>query len=264
MAFKIVILTALLPFVAHASLKTLFVSSDRTPHIFKLSFDNTSNFLALTQTTFGHGGAPWMSFNADRTVLYTSERDAWSSYKVDQSKDLTFMNSINLPTCVNRSQEQGSVNRRRRGTVLYVSPHEGSKVYGAGRESCGVVMATTPDGRFDRIVQNVTYHEASQIGGLAMDPLGRFLFAADQGDNGLWVYRVNSANGKLEAGGVLDFPIEDARPKRIVIHPRGGFAYVLLQKLCQVAVFEVVSRGDKQKPFLRYTKTTISLLPNSK
>jgi len=258
-------LVATLPLAAHAIQRTIFVSSARTPQIFALGFDNETSSLYLTRTLFGNGGSPWLAFNWDKSALYTAERNMWTSYKVVGTDGLEAMNSVDVPYCPAQNRDPGSTNGGKRGdTVVYASPRRGGAVYGSGGKSCGVVIGTGPDGRFRGLLQNITYHSSSKIGGMAMDSEGKFLYAADQNDSGLWVYRVNQQTGRLESGGVLDFPIEDARPRRIVIHPSGQYAYVLLQKLCQVAIFEVHSRGDYEKPYLRFTNTTIALLPFSK
>jgi hypothetical protein len=55
-------------------------------------------------------------------------------------------------------------------------------------------------------------------------------------------------------------PVAAAGPLGVLAHPGGRYLYVLLRKRLQIAVFEVV--GGERAMDLRYTNTTISLVPN--
>src|ERR1700760_2917624 len=145
---------------------SMFITSYQTPEIFALSFDDVSNELQLKRIIYGHGGHPWLAFNRDRTTLYGAETDGWSSYRIRGPTDLQFTNFIHTGSiCNNAAAKRGE-------TVMAVSKFPPYPVYGAGRSGCGVVIETRPDGRLDRIIQNITYSRQSRVQGMAMDPQG--------------------------------------------------------------------------------------------
>jgi carboxy-cis,cis-muconate cyclase len=255
----------------NSSIHNLFVSSFKTPHIFSLSYDDETQALNLKSTIYGHNGHPWLALNHDKTTLYASERDGWSSYHIDSPQNLVQNGFVNIRNGCGAKSQRGSGDGPSRAdpsgvkhgeTIFAVSKRPPYLVYGTGRNPCGVVISTGPDGRLERVVQNVTYNGQSRVQGMAIDPNGRFLFSADGRDNGLWVHNINGQNGRLDRGESLDFPIDDAKPRRIVIHPSGRFLYVLLQKMAQVAVFEIIT--DRGRPTMRFTNVTISLIPSSR
>jgi carboxy-cis,cis-muconate cyclase len=238
---------------------SLLISSFKTPHLFALSFDDETNNFQFERTIFGHGGAPFMAVNREKRMLYAAERDGWSSYRIHGPTSIEFTNYVQLPpSCNNAAVKHGD-------TVLQIAKNPPFSLYGAGRSPCGVVVGTRPDGGLDRVVQNITYLAQSRVQGMAMDPSGRYLYSADGRDNGLWVHRIDPSTGRLDRGEALDFPMNDAKPRRIAVHPNGRFLYVLLQKLSRVAVFEILMPSSNSgKPTVRFTNLTIALIPSSK
>jgi carboxy-cis,cis-muconate cyclase len=250
----------------------LFVTSFKTPHIFTLSYNDENNAFTLESTLYGHSGHPWLALNHDKTTLYATERDGWSSYRIDGPQNLVQTGFVDIHSgCGAKSQRSSGDGPSRAGadgikhgeTVFAVSKIPPYALYGSGRNPCGVVVSTGPDGRVERVVQNVTYNGQSRVQGMAVDPQGRYLFSADGRDNGLWVHTINAQTGRLDRGESLDFPIDDSKPRRIVIHPTGRFLYVLLQKMAQVAVFEIITERG-QRPAMRFTNVSISLIPSSR
>jgi carboxy-cis,cis-muconate cyclase len=235
----------------------MLISSYQTPEIYALSFDDDTNNIQLDRVIYGHGGHPWLALNHDRTILYGAEENGWSSYRITSPTDIQFTNFV--PTnsrCKNSATTRGD-------TVIAVSKFPPYPVYGAGRSPCGAVISTRPDGRLDRIIQDISFESGSRIQGMVIDPQGQYLFGADSSENGLWVHQINQATGKLDRSESIDFPIREAGPRRVVMHPSGQFLYVLLQKMSQVAVFEFVPGSGNLKPIIRFTNLTISLLPSS-
>ncbi len=63
--------------------------------------------------------------------------------------------------------------------------------------------------------------------GIAVDPSNRFVYAANEGDNRIYQFRIRGANGDLApigGGSVSDGP--NSRPQQIALAPHGDFVYV--------------------------------------
>lgn len=237
----------------------LFVSSYRTQHLFALSFDDQTFQLAQEKELVAHAGHPFMQFNHDRTILYASERRGFTSYRVGATlNDLYFASHISLSSvCSNEGSNRGQ-------TSFVAAQHSPFKVYGAGRGICGATIGVRSDGAMDKIEQNVTFRTDSRIKGMAIDPLGKFMFSADRNENGIWVHKILD-NGLLDKGRVAEMPIEDSKVMRIVVHPEGRYLYALWRKANKIAVFEIVPKSDPSRPpRIRYTNITIPLIPSGK
>jgi carboxy-cis,cis-muconate cyclase len=238
----------------------LFVGSFKSNHLFSLAFDDQSNTLFTEKSFQGHNGHPRLAFNYDKSVLYASEREGWSSYAVGGPTQLDYTNSLELKS---RCDGESYGKNRRSQTSLFVSPKYPFMLYGAGRSPCGAVIGVRVDGSLDSIVQNVSFRTTSRIKSQVTDLDGQNLFSADQRGNGIWTHRIDPKTGKLDRGTFTEIPIDNARPAKLALHPAGHYLYVLLQKKNAVALYEVIPRAN-QIPTLLYATVTFSLLPACK
>jgi len=93
--------------------------------------------------------------------------------------------------------------------------------------------------------------------GITLDETGRFVFVPDLGLDKLMVYRFDTDRGKLE----LNVPpwidvMPGAGPRQLVLHPTGGFAYLINELNSTVTAF----RYNRETGSLREIQT-ISTLP---
>jgi carboxy-cis,cis-muconate cyclase len=258
-------IVALIPLVTGTK-HNMFVSSFRTRHLFALSYDNETGTLDNERTMMGSSGHTWMTFNADKTILFASQRDGWTSYKVLSPTSLAQTASVTLMgTCKGQRIRHGQ-------TVLYASKAPPYAVYGAGRSPCGIVMNLGPDGSLGGITQNLAYEppltsssaNSSRVEGFAMSSDGRWLFSADSRGEGIWIHAVD-AKGALSTVRFVPIRVEDVRPRRLVMHPSGQFLYVLNRRPSELFTFQVIPGSSPDRPpDLRMLDVTISLVPTGK
>ncbi|KAF2399737.1 3-carboxy-cis,cis-mucoante lactonizing enzyme [Trichodelitschia bisporula] len=238
---------------AAADLHHMFVGSFRTPHIWALEYDTERNAIAEVGNFTAHAGHPWLSFSYDRGTLYAAERDGWSSYTVISPQELKFQSNLTINSrCDGQAQRHGT-------TSVVAEQKSPFNVYGSGRSPCGLVMSTRNDGSLERGIQNITYATNSRVHGMTMDTENAYLYTADQKGNGVWTHRINANTGLLDQGAMTPFPIADARPRRVVLHPKSRYLYLLLSKLNMVAVYSV--KATPRGPSLRYTGMNYTLIP---
>ncbi len=155
-------------------------------------------------------------------------------------------------TCLGKQAKGGP-------TVIASSPAPPFLVYGVGKSPCGDVLSVAGDGSIGTAVQSMEFRPKSKIQGLAVHPSGAALFAADNGLNGVWVRPLNGS-GLVGEGKMVRVPLPNSGVGDVLVHPGGRYLYVLLRRRVQIAVFEVVG-GPEREMGLRYTDTTISLIP---
>jgi hypothetical protein len=234
----------------------LIASSFQTKHLHALTYDDITNALTLDRrTTTLRAGHASLALNRARTALYASQRGGWSSYAVPPppSTEVRMTGMVKLnDTCLGAEAKRGS-------TVLAASPAPPFMVYGVGKSPCGAVLSVAGDGSIGAAVQGLDFRPRSKIQGLAVHPSGGALFAADNGLNSVWVRPLDGA-GRVGVGKVVRVPLPNSGVGDVLVHPGGRYLYVLLRRRVQIAVFEIVS-GPGREMDLRYTNTTISLLP---
>jgi hypothetical protein len=238
----------------------LFVGSFKSTHLFSLAFDDELNTLFTEKTFQAHSGHPRLAFNYDKSVLYASEKDGWSSYAVSGPSQLEHTAALELKSRCDGESFEGN---KRGQTSLFVSPKFPFMLYGSGRNPCGAVIGVRVDGSLDSIVQNVSFRTTSRIKSQITDLEGQNLFSADQRGNGVWTHRIDPKSGKLDRGTLTEIPIENSRPGKLALHPGGHYLYVLLSKKNAITLYEVIPRPN-QTPTLRFANVTFSLLPTCK
>lgn len=200
-----------------------------------------------------HAGHPWLSWGFDRQTLYGAERDGWSSYQITAYNELSFQSNLTL-----RGRCDGGDYKH--GTTSVIAEQKSPyNVYGAGRSPCGNVMSSRVDGSLERIVQNITYQPSSRVHGMALDSEARYLYSADTKANGIWTHQVDPVKGTLTRARFKAHSEANARPRRIVLHPRSNFLYVLLSKLNKVAVYSI--SNEAAGPQLTETGLSYNLVP---
>jgi carboxy-cis,cis-muconate cyclase len=243
---------SLAPWVA-ADIHHLFASAFRSPHLFSLEYDTVTNSVSQIANFTAHAGHPWLSFAFDRTTLYGAERDGWSSYSVASPRDVTFQSNLTL-----RGRCDGADYRH--GTTSVIAQQRAPyNIFGAGRSPCGNVIASKVDGSFDRIVQNITYQSSSRVHGMALDPENAYLYTADINANGIWTHKVDPVRGTLTNAKFKTHSEPNSRPRRLALHPKGRYLYVLLSKTNKIAVYDI--QMQPTGPLLTYTGLNYNLVP---
>jgi carboxy-cis,cis-muconate cyclase len=246
------ILLSLAPWVA-ADVHHLFASSYRSPSLFSLEYDTVTNRLTQIANFTVHAGHPWLSFAFDRATLYGAERDGWSSYSVTGPQDIKFQSNLTL-----RGRCDGGDYKH--GTTSVVAQERAPyNIFGAGRSPCGNVIASNVDGSFDRIVQNITYLSSSRVHGMALDAENSYLYSADISANGIWIHKVDPVRGTLTNAKIRTHSESNARPRRLALHPKGRYLYVLLSKVNKLAVYEINMQPNG--PQLTNTGLSYNLVP---
>ncbi|KAF4635315.1 hypothetical protein G7Y89_g2778 [Cudoniella acicularis] len=85
-----------------------------------------------------------------------------------------------------------------------------------------------------------------------------FLYSADDMGNAVWVHSVNITSGEVVEVQYLAAPT-GANPRHMVVHPKGGYAYVVFEELSAIGVY----LRDTTTGELTYTNTSYSLLPST-
>jgi carboxy-cis,cis-muconate cyclase len=94
---------------------------------------------------------------------------------------------------------------------------------------------------------------------MALDPENRFLFSADTKANGIWTHEIDPAKGTLTRARFKAHSENNARPRRLVMHPNSKFLYMLLSKLNKIVVYNV--KMDASGPQLSETGLSYNLVP---
>jgi 6-phosphogluconolactonase (cycloisomerase 2 family) len=243
----------------------LFVSSFRTRNIFSISYDDETGYMREERSVLGYQGHTWLAFNWNKTVLYASQQDGWSSYTVLPPSLLAQSASVPINRgCQGQSNDPSE-------TSLYVSKLPPYYVYGAGRSACSQVVSVRPDGSLEAVVQTVNYRQTgsyyyssantSRVEGFAMSPDSRWLYSADSRGSGIWITPVD-IRGRLGTPAFSPIQMEDIRPRRLALHPSGRYLYVLNRRPNRVFTFEVIrSSNPAQPPSLIQLDVSIALVP---
>jgi carboxy-cis,cis-muconate cyclase len=240
-----------------AELHHLFTSSFSTPHLYSLEFDDEKNSIVDIANITAHDGHPWISFSYDKGSLYAGESDGFASYAVENSTSLIYSQSVKVQAeCGGKKDGLGS-------PYVVAELRAPFTVFGASSSSCGVAMSVEPDGKLQSLVQSFKYRDGSAIKGLALDPDNRYLYSADENNNGIWVHLVND-QGTVNQVGFTASPIANSGPKHVIVHPDGKYLYAILSQANTVAVFAINSGTGSDTNRLAFTGITYSLTPPGK
>jgi carboxy-cis,cis-muconate cyclase len=245
----------------------MFISSFRSRHLFAVSYDDETGITQEERAMFGNAGHTWLTFNKDRSTMYASERNGFSSYKVVTPSVLAPSGTLPGGRCQANNKEAGE-------TALIASHAPPFSLYGSGGKSpCSWVISVRPDGSLNGIAQSLVYNRpgppsessnGSRVEGFAMAKDGRWLFSADSRGEGIWTHAVNS-QGLLGISRFTPIHIEDVRPRRLAVHPSGNFLYVTGRRPNEILTFEVFpSASPEQPPTLVMLDVRIHLVPTGK
>ena len=106
------------------------------------------------------------------------------------------------------------------------------------------------------MIQAFDYGPGSGIHGLALSPSGETIYSADDTGNAIWTHRVDSRTGEVHFVDRLAAPVPGADPRHIVVHPGGGFAYVVFEGTNRLALYSIGSDGG-----LAYANISYPLIP---
>lgn len=120
-------------------------------------------------------------------------------------------------------------------------------------------MSVDSTGTLAAVIANATYDSSAGVHGLALSSDNKFLYSADDMGNAVWVHSVNITSGEVAKVQYLAAPT-GANPRHMVVHPKGGYAYVVFEELSAIGVYS----RDNATGELTYTNTSYSLLPSSK
>ena len=121
------------------------------------------------------------------------------------------------------------------------------------------MMSVDSTGTLAAVIANATYDSSAGVHGLALSSDNKFLYSADDIGNAVWVHSVNITSGEVAKVQYLAAPT-GANPRHMVVHPKGGYAYVVFEELSAIGVYS----RDNATGELTYTNTSYSLLPSSK
>jgi 6-phosphogluconolactonase (cycloisomerase 2 family) len=110
------------------------------------------------------------------------------------------------------------------GTFLYVSDayNDQVDVYSISASGTLSTISTSPYTVGSAPTNNTSLLTAT---GLAMDPLGKYLYATDFNNNAVAAFTVNSSTGALTPITNSPFPA-GTQPQNVIVDPTGSFAYV--------------------------------------
>jgi carboxy-cis,cis-muconate cyclase len=237
-----------------ADVHHLFTSSYATPHLYALEFNDERNTLQDVANLTAHDGHPWISFSYDKASLYAGENDGFASYTVENSTSLLYSQSVKVTgECGGKKDGLGS-------PYVVAELRAPFTVFGASSSSCGAALSVDAEGKLQTLAQAFKYRDGSSIKGLALDPDNKYLYSADEANNGIWSHLVND-QGTVNQVGFTPAPFPNSGPRHLVIHPDGRYLYAVLSKTNSVAVFAINSGTGSDTTRLTFTGTSYSLTP---
>ncbi|KAF2670401.1 3-carboxy-cis,cis-mucoante lactonizing enzyme [Microthyrium microscopicum] len=227
----------------------LFTSTYGTPFIYTVEFDDEANTLKLLANTSVPAASQWLVLSHDKKNLYgtstTDKRTEFLSYAVTSPTSIKYKTTTVAGTCAARTIHVDA---------LQVPPYTvyGVPWYGADN-NCGGVMAVDDQGVIVKSVQNYTYSPGSALHGLAFHPEGTFMYSADLKGKKLWTHAIDRATGKLT---LVTSDKSHGEPRHVSVHPKGKYAYAMLEDTNEVSVYSIDSTTGAAK----YTGKSHSVL----
>jgi carboxy-cis,cis-muconate cyclase len=118
-------------------------------------------------------------------------------------------------------------------------------------------MAVNEQGVIIKTVQNYTYSPGSSLHGLAFHPSGAYMYSADMHGHNLWTHAIDRATGKLT---YVANETSHGEPRHVNVHPKGKFAYAMLEDTNEVSVYTINNSTGAAK----YTGKSYSIIPAGK
>lgn len=217
--------------------------------IYAIEFDDEANTLTLVDNITSNGdSSKWIAIDERKQNLYVGNLAQFDSYSITSSTGLEYASTVNITGgCSNAN-------------YILASPSSPYVVFGAPYSSgCPVqMMSVDPTGTLTSVIASATYNTNASIHGLALSPDNAFLYSADDPGNAIWVHSINMGSGTITPVQYLPAPT-DANPRHLIVHPGGGYAYVIFEEGNAVGVYA----RDEETGELTFTDVTYPLLPSS-
>ncbi|CAI4214103.1 unnamed protein product [Parascedosporium putredinis] len=192
------------------------------PKFHSVAFDDETNELTLVKTIDSNNSHVWISLNHDKSEIYGSSMDNGRLSSYDAA-------TLELTGIVQTSGaclgQNSAFNVATRTEPYYVI----SGSYGS-RNGCAMSIAVTDNGSFDDMSQSWRYEAVSSAHGLAIQEVNgtELLYTADMGANVIWVHAIDKS-GNVEELQRAELEGAGLKPRHLIIHPQGTYAYVTLE-----------------------------------
>lgn len=239
-----------------AEIHNLFVSSLRTPHMFALDFNTTTNTLSQIGSLPAHAGHAQLALSHDRSTLYGAERNGWSSYSINTLKKIEYQTTVTPSGDCDYEDVRGGI------TNLAVETKPPYSIIGAGISPCGNVLGVGADGRVQNVVQNISYAASSRIRAMTVDSASEWLYSADSKASKIWISKIQPETGILTDAKATALRRRDGKPSKLVVHPNRKYLYIMHSRANKVSVYNI-GKGLFGQPNITPTGLSYSLVPSS-
>jgi len=211
--------------------------------IYVYRLDLSTGALELASTVTGIDNPSYLALHPGGNYLYAVNEisgfddkgnGAVSAFSIEpKTGELAFLNQQS-------SEGPGPcyVSIDKTGKVALVSNYSGGSVCILPIQENGRLEAATDFVQHTGSSVNPRRQSEPHAHSIIPDPTNRYAFAADLGLDKLMVYRINFANGKLEANDKPWVKVEPgAGPRHFTFHPNGKYAYLITELRSTVIAF---------------------------
>ncbi|KAI0383369.1 Lactonase, 7-bladed beta-propeller-domain-containing protein [Hypomontagnella monticulosa] len=251
-------LQAILAFIgllafAEAAKHQLIVGTFTTHFLYTVEYDDVAETLELVKKTPTDAASSWIALSHDKKNLYgtdwTAEKSSFVSYSLNGATDIQAQARIfGEGDCLGL-----------RSIFVAANPMPPYTVYGNyyyDNAKCGTVMSVHDNGTLKSVIQSYQYADGSAIHGTAFSPDAKIFYSADTTNNSLWMHKVND-DGTLTYISQENWPAAKADPRHVVVHPNGGYVYVVMEGSSKVV--SALSMNNELYP----TQQAFSLIRSS-
>jgi 6-phosphogluconolactonase len=223
--------------LVHPSKNFLYVANFGSNNVTKYSRDTTTGLLtplgSLPPTPVGNGPIA-LATDSKGQFLYVLNQTSGSisAFSVDTTRGLLtelagspFATLAN-PTAISVSQSSG---------FLYVSNGTGASVSGFAIAANGTLSPVSGS------PFSAGFSASPNVSWVAVDPKGRFVYAADSANNTIAGFSINSSTGALSPLAGSPFPCGGVHPTGLAMDSNGSFLYVANQASNAVTAFTIGS-----------------------
>lgn len=146
------------------------------------------------------------------------------------------------------------------GIFIVAADRAPYNVYADPFGNCANIIGVDESGTLSTNLQNISFYSDSGVHGLAFDPTGQYIYAADDSGNAIWTYKVDNATGLLTHVSDISAPSSGANPRHATVHPKGTYLYVILESANEVAQYSI----NPTTHVPEFTNVTYSLLNDGK
>lgn len=169
-----------------------------------------------------------------------------ASYAVENGTDLNYDTSIAI---------SGNCSTTR-GIFIIAANKAPYNVYADPFGNCANVLGVDSTGTLNANLQNISYYSGSGVHGMAFDPTGDYIYAADDTANTIWTHKVDNTTGLLTYVSAIAAPTTGANPRHATVHPNGAYLYVILEESNEIAQYSI----DPTTHIPQFTNVIYSLL----